>query len=88
MAAAGRIVLVGEVTGTPVRIDLATIYRRGLQIKSAVSTSRRQLERAVELVASGLVRPLVRDVLPLTAAAAAHRVVEDGTVAGRLVLTP
>src|SRR5262249_9604364 len=76
MAAGGRIVLVGEVTGTAVSVDLATIYRRGLEIRSAVSTSRRQLERTLELVASGVVRPLVEKTLPLAEAAAGHRFVE------------
>ena len=88
MAPRGRIVLVGEVTGTPVHLDLATIYRRGLEIRSAVSTSRRQLERVVQLVTAGLVRPLVHDVLPLESAAIAHARVEEGGVPGRLVLSP
>jgi len=87
MALRGRIVLVGEVTRTPVHLDLATIYRRGLEIRSAVSTSRRQLERAIALVTAGLVRPIVQGVLPLEAAASAHRQVESGGVAGRLVLS-
>jgi acryloyl-coenzyme A reductase len=88
MAPRGRIVLVGEVTGTPVQLDLATIYRRGLEIRSAVSTSRRQLERAIQLVTAGLVRPFVQEVLPLESAVAAHQRLENGGIAGRLVLAP
>jgi acryloyl-coenzyme A reductase len=88
MAVRGRIVLVGEVTRTPVHLDLATIYRRGLEIRSAVSTSRRQLECAIALVLAGLVRPFVQETLPLEAAASSHRLVEDGGIAGRLVLLP
>lgn len=88
MAPGSRIVLVGEVTGTPVEIDIASIYRRGLQIRSAVSTSRRQLEMALRLVASGSVRPMVDRTMPLTEAAAAHRLVEDNAVLGRIVLIP
>jgi D-arabinose 1-dehydrogenase-like Zn-dependent alcohol dehydrogenase len=88
MAVGGRIVLVGEVTGTPVEIDIASIYRRGLEIRSAVSTSRRQLERALRLVAQGEVRPMVERTMPLAQAADAHRLVEDNAVAGRIVLIP
>ena len=88
MAPGGRIVLVGEVTGTTVEVDMATIYRRGLEIRSAVSTSRRQLEMALRMVASGAVRPVVDRTLPLEEAAAAHRLVEDNAVAGRVVLIP
>ena len=88
MVPGGRIVLVGEVTGKPVEIDLATIYRRGLQIRSAVSTTRRQLEMALRLVAAGIVRPIVDRTMPLEEAAMAHRMVEDNVVAGRIVLVP
>jgi NADPH:quinone reductase-like Zn-dependent oxidoreductase len=88
MAPGGRIVLVGEVTGKPVEIDIATIYRRGLQIRSAVSTSRRQLEMSLRMVAHGEVRPMVDRTMPLEQAAVAHKMVEDNAVAGRIVLVP
>jgi acryloyl-coenzyme A reductase len=88
MVPGGRIVLVGEVTGKPVEIDIATIYRRGLQIRSAVSTSRRQLEMVLRMVAAGDVKPMVDRTMPLEQAAAAHRLVEDNAVIGRIVLLP
>lgn len=84
----GRIVLVGEVTGQPVEITMAAIYRRGLEIRSATSTSRRQLETVLRLVASGQVRPIVDRTMPLADAAIAHRMVEDNAVTGRIVLIP
>ena len=88
MVPGGRIVLVGEVTGTPVEIDIAAIYRRGLEIRSAVSTSRRQLEMALRMVAAGDVRPIVDRTMRLEEAALAHQLVEDNAVAGRIVLVP
>jgi D-arabinose 1-dehydrogenase-like Zn-dependent alcohol dehydrogenase len=88
LAFGGRLVLVGEVTNTQVEVDLASIYRRGLQIRSAVSTSRRQLEMALRLVAEGLVRPMVDRTMQLEEAAEAHRLVEANAVTGRIVLTP
>lgn len=88
IAVGGRLVLVGEVTGTPVEIDIASIYRRGLEIRSAVSTSRRQLELALRLVSAGKIRPIVERTMPLGQAAEAHRMVEDNAVTGRIVLIP
>jgi acryloyl-coenzyme A reductase len=84
----GRIVLVGEVTGAPIEINMAMIYRRGLTIRSATSTSRRQLEMALKLVEAGSVRPMVERTMPLADTAVAHRMVEDNAVTGRIVLTP
>ncbi len=88
VAMGGRVVLVGEVTGTPIEIDMAMIYRRGLTIRSATSTSRRQLEMALKLVEAGSVKPMVERTMPLADAAIAHRMVEDNAVTGRIVLTP
>jgi acryloyl-coenzyme A reductase len=88
MVPGGRIVLVGEVTGKPVEIDIATIYRRGLQLRSAVSTSRRQLEMVLRMVAGGVVKPMVDRTMPLEEAVEAHRLVEDNAVTGRIVLLP
>ena len=88
LLSAGRIVLVGEVTGMPIEIDMAMIYRRGLTIRSATSTSRRQLEMALKLVAAGSVKPIVERTMPLSDAPLAHRMVEDNAVTGRIVLTP
>lgn len=84
----GRIVLVGEVTGIPIQLDMASIYRRGLDIRSAVSTSRRQLELALRMVANGDVHPVVDRTMPLEDAAIAHKLVEDNAVTGRIVLIP
>jgi D-arabinose 1-dehydrogenase-like Zn-dependent alcohol dehydrogenase len=84
----GRLVLVGEVTGTPIEMDMAMIYRRGLTIRSATGTSRRQLEMALRLVEAGSVKPVVERTMPLADAALAHRMVEDNAVTGRIVLTP
>jgi acryloyl-coenzyme A reductase len=84
----GRVVLVGEVTGTPIEIDMAMVYRRGLTIRSATSTSRRQLGMALKLVEAGSVKPIVERTMPLADAALAHRMVEENAVTGRIVLTP
>lgn len=46
------------------------------------------LERVASLAASGMVRPVVGTVLPLEAAAEAHRQIEAGHGRGRIVLIP
>lgn len=48
---------------------------------------RRDLQRLVDLLAVGAIDPLVGAQLPLTAASDAHRLMESGTVAGKIVLT-
>jgi NADPH:quinone reductase-like Zn-dependent oxidoreductase len=42
--------------------------------------------RLAALLADGTLRPVVRHVLPLAAAADAHRIVESGHAGGKIVL--
>jgi NADPH:quinone reductase-like Zn-dependent oxidoreductase len=55
---------------------------------SATSTTRRQLEDCLALVARGAVKPIVSHALPLEEAAQAHALVEAGKAVGRIVLRP
>jgi NADPH:quinone reductase-like Zn-dependent oxidoreductase len=88
LAACGRFVLVGQITGDFISLKPAQLFLRNISLLSAKGVSRRQLAAALELVQAGRVAPVVSDVLPLDAAAEAHRAVESGGVLGRIVLTP
>jgi acryloyl-coenzyme A reductase len=55
---------------------------------SATSTTRRQLEDCLALVARGAVKPIISMALPLEEAAKAHELVGAGKSAGRIVLRP
>jgi acryloyl-coenzyme A reductase len=83
-----RWVFIGQLTGDFVKFNPAQIFMKDVTIRSAKSTSRRQLEDSLDLVARGLVRPIITDVLPLEAAADAHRLVEAGQTVGRILLKP
>ncbi|MFZ4760154.1 MAG: alcohol dehydrogenase catalytic domain-containing protein [Burkholderiaceae bacterium] len=83
-----RWVFIGQLTGDFVRLNPAQIFMKDVTIRSAKSTSRRQLEDALGLVARGAVKPVITDVLPLEAAAEAHRIVESGRSVGRVLLRP
>jgi acryloyl-coenzyme A reductase len=88
MADDGRIVLVGQVTGDFLSINPAQLFLRNVSILSAKGVSRRQLADALDLVARRRIKPIVEHVLRLDAAAEAHRRVEAGAAAGRIVLNP
>ncbi|HEU5036658.1 MAG TPA: alcohol dehydrogenase catalytic domain-containing protein [Nocardioides sp.] len=88
LARAGRWVLVGQLTGDFVSLNPAQLFLRGIDLLSAISTTRHQAVDALELVSRGLVVPVIEEVRPLAEASDAHRRVESGAVTGRLVLTP
>jgi D-arabinose 1-dehydrogenase-like Zn-dependent alcohol dehydrogenase len=88
MADDGRIVLVGQVTGDFLSINPAQLFLRNVSILSAKGVSRTQLADALDLVARRRIKPIVEHVLRLDDAAEAHRRVEAGAAAGRIVLNP
>ena len=84
----GRWILVGQITGGFVRFNPAQLFLRNQSMLSVHSTSRAQLEDTLALIARGVIRPVVAGAYVLEDIARAHTRLEEGSVAGRLVLTP
>jgi len=93
----GRMVSIGVVGGHP-PADFGMALMRSFQRSrsfgtfslNTVPTDERNRIRAEQFAAAtrGELRAVVHDVLPLTAAADAHRRIDAGEVFGRIVLTP
>ena len=89
MARGGRMVLLGEVRGGTMPLNLAEIIFRDLKVMGSVGASKRHLEQAVELVAAGELRPMVAHTLPwdgVDGVMEAYRLVKSRQVLGRVVL--
>lgn len=88
MAVGGRWILIGQLTGDFVPFNPAQLFLKGVSMLSATSTTRKQLQDCLALVARGAVKPVVSQSLPLSEAARAHEQVEAGSVTGRILLKP
>lgn len=96
LAPLGRHVLVGLTAGRTAELDLGLLLRKRLRLFGTVLRARPLEEKIVAmqrfarhvlpLVARGAVRPVVEQVLPLAAAADAHRLVEADQSFGKVVL--
>ena len=86
----GRLALLGDVTGEPAPLRLAEVIFRDLRVMGVSGVSRATLERTVGLAATGQLRPVVSQTLPLTAEGAgeAWRLVAERQALGRVVLMP
>ncbi len=86
----GRLALLGDVSGEPVPLRPAELIFRDAQILGVSGVSLAALRQAVNLTASGQLRPVVSQTLPLTAEGAmeAWRLVSERRALGRVVLTP
>ncbi|GAA3523750.1 zinc-binding dehydrogenase [Aeromicrobium panaciterrae] len=96
LAPNGRFVLVGVVAGYPppdFGTSLFGLFQRSLSFStfSLDTVSRPDLSRVrrelFDAVGRGELHPVVHDILPLERAADAHRVIDQGEVFGRIVLT-
>lgn len=95
-AEGGRVVVVGLTGGAAAELDLGVLLRRRVTVRGTVLRARpleekialaRVLEARIgPLVARGLVRPVVEDVLPLERAADAHARLEANDTFGKIVL--
>ena len=86
----GRLALLGDVSGEAASLRLPEVIFRDAQILGVSGVSLATLRQAVNLAASGQLRPAASQTLPLTAEGVleAWRLVSERRVLGRVVLTP
>jgi NADPH2:quinone reductase len=89
LAPGGRLVTVGAHGGGFVTLDVRRLYQQRLRVISGLGAdSREDLERSFRLAADGALKILIDRVLPLSEAAAAHRLVETNSPLGKVILDP
>jgi D-arabinose 1-dehydrogenase-like Zn-dependent alcohol dehydrogenase len=88
LAPGGRLVVVGNLKTASVDLNPGLVIVKELEILGAYATTQAELDEALRLVETGVVRPWVSEVMPLEEAARAHDRLEKRGVAGRLVLSP
>lgn len=97
LAANGRLIMVGAVAGYPPADFGAPLLRAFQQSRSFATFSLATVpvpernttrSRLLESAVRNELTPLVHAVLPLTQAAEAHRLMDEGAVLGRIVLDP
>lgn len=88
LARNGRLVTCGATTGYDARIDLRHLFYKHLNVLGSFMGRHSELVELLPFFETGKLRPVVDRVLPLEAAADAHRLMSDRAQFGKLVLTP
>jgi len=88
LAPLGRMVVYGRTTGGKGTISIAHMFWKQYAVMGSTMAGHGDFERVMSLVASGDLKPVVHDVWPLERARDAYRLLADGGVFGKLVLTP
>jgi D-arabinose 1-dehydrogenase-like Zn-dependent alcohol dehydrogenase len=88
MALGGRWIMIGQLTGEFIPFNPAQLFLKSVSMLSATSTTRKQLQDTLGLMARGAVKSVISQALPLEEAGKAHELMEAGRAAGRIVLRP
>lgn len=88
LARGGRMITLGLTSGPKSEVDVRRVYSDELSIVGAYGQSKADVERVLELVSEGKLRPRVHRELPLSSAREAHQILESRAVQGKLLLTP
>jgi len=96
LAAGGRLVIIGMQGGTRAELDINALLRKRGSVHATSLRARPAAEKAAivaavagqvwPLIGSGQIRPVVHAVLPLAEAGRAHRMMEEGEHAGKILL--
>ncbi|MGZ4428030.1 MAG: NAD(P)H-quinone oxidoreductase [Nocardioidaceae bacterium] len=94
----GRLVIIGTMGGAKAELNIGALLRKRGAVIATTLRARPEAEKAAicasvvenvwPLVASGTVRTIVHKTLPLDQAGEAHRIMEESSHSGKIVLTP
>jgi NADPH:quinone reductase-like Zn-dependent oxidoreductase len=87
LAKGGRYVTCGATSGPVAEIPLNLVFFKSISVLGSTMGSLGDVHRLLGLVASGQLKPMIDDVLPMSRVAEAHRRLEAREVFGKLVLT-
>jgi NADPH:quinone reductase-like Zn-dependent oxidoreductase len=88
LARGGRLVTAGSHGGGKVMLNVTELYQKQLTLYGSTGQTSGDLDRALSLAADGLLQAEIADTFPLSSAARAHEDLEEGRIAGKIVLLP
>ncbi|MDL1899616.1 zinc-binding dehydrogenase [Anaerolineae bacterium CFX9] len=82
----GRVLIVGNTSGPQVQIDTRFLFAKQVSLIGSSMGPTRDFRRVMELIFSGALKPVIGRELPLADVREAHRLLEEGSVFGKIVL--
>jgi NADPH:quinone reductase-like Zn-dependent oxidoreductase len=88
LAKGGRMLVVGNTSGPKFEMDSRYIFAKHISIVGSTMGSQQDYRAVMDLMFQGKLKAPVDQVLPLSDAREAHRILAEGDVFGKLVLRP
>lgn len=82
----GTMLLCGIITGRETNLSIHQTYLRHLNIKGLYMGTKSEMQELLNLMTAGKIKPYIGSVLPLSAAAEGHRLMESGESIGKMTL--
>ncbi len=79
----GRVVVIGNVDVNPVSLPLGNLILKGNSIVGSISSTRRDMRKALKLSRDGKIRPIVGKTFTLDSVGEAYRAMENREIFGR-----
>ena len=87
LAPGGRYGICGVTTGYRAQLQMGVLFVRNQTVFGVFMGRQEDLRQIIEMVAKGIIRGIVHDTYPLQDTARAHKVMEEQSFFGKLVLT-
>jgi len=84
----GRYTICGATTGLRAELHLGLLFTRQIEVYGGFMGTNDDMREIVAMLNRGVIHPVVHQVFPLAAAAAAHQAMEDTNFFGKLLLRP
>jgi NADPH:quinone reductase-like Zn-dependent oxidoreductase len=88
LARGGTIVTCGATAGREVTLNLWPFFVKQQRLIGSYGRNRKDMDRTLEWVASGRLRPIIHEVVPLDRALSAYAALRAGAVLGKIVIQP
>ncbi|WP_255149029.1 zinc-binding dehydrogenase [Halorarius halobius] len=88
LAKGGRLVTCGATAGPEVEVNISDLFWNQYDIMGSTMGSNSDIDEVLELVWDGTFEPRIREVLPMSEAADAHRLLEEREGFGKVVVVP
>ena len=88
IAHGGRLVTAGAHGGPVVELDCFKLYDSKITIIGSAGSTRENVEDALKAAGEGKIKVNIHKVFPLSQIADAHRLIESGSVPGKVILDP
>jgi len=84
----GKYGICGVTTGYRAELQMGLLFTRNLTVFGVFMGSKQDMGQIVEMLGQGKIKPAIHQVFPMEQAAEAHRMMEERSFFGKLVLTP